>query len=124
MPPLPYSASKKIHSLAVYANPFTPLFKTLDRKDSPSLCQTSFPRRNPQHTKIRANSHYFNLTPGPPPTPVPGWSYGHQSTVPRTMLRLQTLIYEEGGREARKMTYIIPQFDVSGDILRRELSSG
>ncbi|GIX99776.1 hypothetical protein CEXT_371601 [Caerostris extrusa] len=29
------------------------------------------PRRNPQHTQLRANSHYFNLTPGPPPTPVP-----------------------------------------------------
>ncbi|GIY73969.1 hypothetical protein CDAR_590781 [Caerostris darwini] len=28
------------------------------------------------------------------------------------------------GAGARKMSYIIPQFDVSGDILRRELSSG
>ncbi|GIY73965.1 hypothetical protein CDAR_590761 [Caerostris darwini] len=79
------------------------------------------PRRNPQHTQILAKIHYFNLTPGLPPTNSLDGSRDIRVQYRGNNARTADDNIEEG---ARKMSYIIPQFDVSGDILRRELSSG
>ncbi|GIX99783.1 hypothetical protein CEXT_371651 [Caerostris extrusa] len=54
MPPLSHHAPNKIHSLAIYANLFNPLFKTLNRKDSPSLYQTSLSqKKSSAHSNTR-----------------------------------------------------------------------